>query len=227
MIRGCLKCGVENHEATGSATESCPSCGAIYSKVAAQRVIDESRARRKPPPEQPQPASIAAAAPEPVPIQQASSSSSPAPAGSSWGVGKSILAVLGAAIAIQVLFPSRSTTTSEPATNEPAPAPSRETIMVSGAEMLDGYRANEVRQDAAMAGKDVLVSGSVRTVAKTFLGDMQVRLNVNDPRGEFVANLRKDQVGAAASLNKGYQAAVTCARVSFILGDAVGYDCHL
>lgn len=35
MIRNCLKCGHTNTNATGDSMESCPSCGAIYSKVEA------------------------------------------------------------------------------------------------------------------------------------------------------------------------------------------------
>ena len=33
MVRTCLKCGFGNQQATGDSSESCPKCGAIYSRV--------------------------------------------------------------------------------------------------------------------------------------------------------------------------------------------------
>lgn len=33
MERTCLKCGATNPQATGDASEACPTCGAIYSKM--------------------------------------------------------------------------------------------------------------------------------------------------------------------------------------------------
>lgn len=49
MKRTCVRCGADNNEATGSATETCPQCGVVYSKAAiaaAQKsVLSETRQR--------------------------------------------------------------------------------------------------------------------------------------------------------------------------------------
>lgn len=38
MLKHCLKCGHANPSATGAELESCPQCGAIYSRVEAARL---------------------------------------------------------------------------------------------------------------------------------------------------------------------------------------------
>lgn len=48
MERECLKCGGVNVTATGSAAEACPTCGAIYAKVALARARQRMDAERSP-----------------------------------------------------------------------------------------------------------------------------------------------------------------------------------
>ena len=50
MQRRCLKCGRVNAQAVGSATEACPTCGAIHSRVEAMAARSESEAPHRPAP---------------------------------------------------------------------------------------------------------------------------------------------------------------------------------
>lgn len=48
MERVCAKCGTVNPSATGDVTDACPSCGAIYAKVALAQVRQQLAAARLP-----------------------------------------------------------------------------------------------------------------------------------------------------------------------------------
>ena len=222
MERICKKCGAIHRSATGDATEACPGCGAIYSKVeATERIIARQMERRK---------SAVNAAPNPAPpttpaIPPAASHVAQALEKQLSGGRKVFNTVLG----IFLLFALIIWLSDEisPTNSADSPTASRSVIDISPAVLYAGYQSNEVRQDARLSGSDVRVTSTVTEISLDFTDDVILRLAIPGQSYESIAVSMVDSARAQAmDISKGDTVTVTCKRFSLIMGSPYGSDCR-
>lgn len=238
MKRDCLKCGWVNNAARGGSLEACPQCAAIYSKVEAARMFRPASGGQAT-----KPSAAAAKAEERAAFERewaleeerrtiAAEATHAAMRATQANrhvgpVRSKILPWLIAAVVVVGLvdFLERPATTRNQATS--AVAAARPIYHATPKELLDGYRANEVRQDEAMAGMDVQVVGVVESIRKGAFGGMHVSMETGALLGSLGAAMEDDQTSAVARLNKGDSVTVVCESFAFILGSPMGSKCRM
>lgn len=241
MKRTCAKCGWVNTEASGVSTETCPGCGAIYSKVeAAQKLIGEHRRAKDVRAEGQRHGDailLAAAVPPPPSPAVAAMSRAHRARRLTWVIGcLLVIAVLGRVFGAleEAARPKQGSasvvTTAVPAHPAESPAASKERAYwaVTPKQLLADFKANEVRANADYADHDIVITGTVSSISTDFSGAPMIMFErAEGDFGQVSAHFIKGQDGLVAQLDKGSGAAVRCDKAHLQLGSVYAADCWM
>jgi hypothetical protein len=92
-------------------------------------------------------------------------------------------------------------------------------------KLASDYEANEVAEDQAINGREVLISGQVVKVEKDFTNAMLIELATgNDFMGARLY-MKDGEVARVAALKKGQAINVRCKKMKFFMSAPLGNEC--
>lgn len=120
---------------------------------------------------------------------------------------------------------------SQPASKAAAPEPTPKSYTkVSAGTLISDYEGNEIRGDSAWKGKDVEVTGVVKSIDKGPFGGLYVVLGDSSQRISFHSvhvNLKDSEMSRAAALNKGQTATFRGTVQGYVIGSVSLRDAEL
>lgn len=98
-------------------------------------------------------------------------------------------------------------------------------VSVSSAELFNAYQANEVAADNRFKGQKLLVTGTVASIDKDFLGGLVLRLSIPNEFMSTMCSMHKSDASSLAQLSKGESVRVLCTGGGMTIGSPSLRDC--
>jgi hypothetical protein len=102
----------------------------------------------------------------------------------------------------------------------------RSAYAASAPQLFQGYSENEVRQDALIEGREVMVSGTVQEVRKDALGNVVIDLETGNRFMPARLAVLPAYEQVAANLLRGDQAMLICQKMARVIGSPSGSGCR-